>query len=47
MPCAYISIDAMDVSGEQQNDIHHSVFKIRLDKDGAQVGDEEKHEVNK
>jgi len=37
LPCAYLSIDAMDVSGEQQGDIDHNMFKQRLDKDGKKV----------
>lgn len=30
LPCDYISVDAMDVSGEHQLDIDHSIFKKRL-----------------
>ena len=29
-----MSVDAMDVSGEQQIDVDHDVFKQRLDLDG-------------
>ncbi len=29
-----VSMDVMDVSGEQQNAVSHSVFKRRLDRDG-------------
>jgi|EP00161_Ancyromonas_sigmoides_P023189 hypothetical protein len=28
--CSVISIDAMDVSGEQQNDLHHTIHKTRI-----------------
>ncbi|ESO99176.1 hypothetical protein LOTGIDRAFT_142052 [Lottia gigantea] len=44
LPCSYLSIDAMDVSGEQQIDVDHHLFKHRLDKDGAAVSETpEKH----
>ncbi|XP_041360942.1 endoplasmic reticulum-Golgi intermediate compartment protein 3-like [Gigantopelta aegis] len=34
LPCAYLSIDAMDVSGEQQIDVDHNLLKQRLDLQG-------------
>eukprot|EP00163_Fabomonas_tropica_P018622 TRINITY_DN33008_c0_g1_i1.p1 TRINITY_DN33008_c0_g1~~TRINITY_DN33008_c0_g1_i1.p1 ORF type:complete len:349 (-),score=97.88 TRINITY_DN33008_c0_g1_i1:77-1099(-) len=48
VPCAVISLDAMDISGEQQNDILHSVHKRRLNRDGQPIGvEDEKHEIGK
>jgi len=35
--CAYLSIDAMDISGDVQTDIEHGIFKKRYDKDGNPI----------
>jgi len=37
MPCAYVSVDAMDAAGEHQLDVAHNIFKKRLNKDGTPV----------
>lgn len=37
LPCVYLSIDAMDVSGEQQIDVMHSMLKRRMDVDGNPI----------
>ena len=34
MPCSLLSLDVMDVSGEEQLDVSHDVFKRRLEADG-------------
>lgn len=36
-----LSIDAMDVSGEQQLDVDHHLFKQRLNADGEKIKDTE------
>eukprot|EP00052_Salpingoeca_macrocollata_P006266 m.52557 g.52557 ORF g.52557 m.52557 type:complete len:390 (-) comp15340_c0_seq1:31-1200(-) len=41
MPCAYLSIDVMDISGEQQLDVDHNLFKKRLSSDGEPIREEE------
>ncbi len=37
LPCAYMSLDAMDVAGQQQLDIEHNLYKRRLTPDGQAV----------
>ena len=41
IPCELLSLDVMDVSGEQQTGVMHGVSKVRLAplKDGGQVID--------
>jgi len=34
LPCAFLSVDAMDISGEHQLDVDHNIFKKRLGADG-------------
>lgn len=40
LPCALLSLDAMDVSGEHQLDVAKGLKKIRLDKEGYVLKDE-------
>jgi len=35
LPCAYLSVDAMDISGEHQLDVSHNVYKKRLSPEGT------------
>ena len=37
LPCSYLTIDAMDVSGDTQTDIIHNLFKTRLNLNGTVV----------
>jgi len=47
MPCTIISLDTMDISGEQHIDVHHEVYKQRLDVDGNNVAEmEREHEIH-
>ena len=45
MPCGWLSLDAMDVSGELELDVDHDIFRKRLNAAGAPLDDGEKHEV--
>lgn len=47
VPCAGISLDAMDASGQHQEDILHDVFKRRIDAGGNAVGHGERGELKK
>ena len=37
LPCYLLTIDVMDVSGDHQNDVDHSIFKVRVDHTGRPV----------
>ena len=41
LSCLDLSIDAMDVSGEQQFDVMHNIVKQRLSPDGSVVQEKE------
>ena len=44
--CDFLSLDAQDVTGEQQLSIEHNIFKRRLDLEtGQPLDDPEKHEI--
>ncbi|GBF91637.1 hypothetical protein Rsub_03941 [Raphidocelis subcapitata] len=45
MPCAWLSLDAMDVSGELHLDVAHDIMKQRLSASGAPVSDAERHSI--
>ncbi|KAI3431420.1 hypothetical protein D9Q98_004473 [Chlorella vulgaris] len=45
MPCSWLSVDAMDISGEVQLEVDHDVYKRRLSADGTPLDDGVKHEV--
>ena len=34
LPCSYLTVDAMDISGDSQTDIIHNLYKTRLDLSG-------------
>jgi hypothetical protein len=34
LPCSYLTVDAMDVSGDSQTDIIHNLYKTRIDLNG-------------
>ena len=46
MPCSVLSLDVMDVSGEQELDVSHDIFKRRLDRRGKPIAVGEKDAVN-
>lgn len=47
--CDYLSLDAMDTTGDQHLHIEHNIFKKRLDLEGKMIPDAmpEKHDVSK
>jgi len=45
MACAFLSIDAMDVSGDQHPNLEQNIFKRRFDEHGKPVNDDATQEV--
>jgi hypothetical protein len=43
LPCAFMSVDAMDISGGHQIDIVHNIFKTRLDPSGRPIHSEKQN----
>ena len=37
LPCEYLSLDVLDISGEAQLDVMHNIWKRRLDKNGNSI----------
>ncbi|KAG2438865.1 hypothetical protein HYH02_010663 [Chlamydomonas schloesseri] len=46
VPCSWLSLDAMDISGELHLDLDHDVYKQRLSKNGTPLKEVEKHNVD-
>lgn len=45
LPCAWMSLDAMDVSGEIELDVEHDISKRRLSATGVPLHEPEKHTI--
>ncbi|CAI4226934.1 unnamed protein product [Auanema sp. JU1783] len=37
LPCAFVTVDLMDVSGENQENIQHDIYKLPLDSEGKNI----------
>uniref|UniRef100_A0A7S0RFI5 Endoplasmic reticulum vesicle transporter C-terminal domain-containing protein n=1 Tax=Chlamydomonas leiostraca TaxID=1034604 RepID=A0A7S0RFI5_9CHLO len=46
MPCAWLSLDTMDISGDLHLDVDHDVYKQRLDAKGNPIREAQKHDVH-
>lgn len=40
LPCPVLSLDALDMSGLHEVDLHTTIFKVRLDREGRHLGKE-------
>lgn len=45
MGCGVISLDAMDITGDNHLDVDHTIYKRRLDKQGKPIAEAERHIV--
>ncbi|CAD7696002.1 unnamed protein product [Ostreobium quekettii] len=45
MPCSWMSLDAMDISGELQLGVDHEIYRRRLDPTGDALDNEEQHDI--
>eukprot|EP00798_Chlamydomonas_sp_ICE-L_P025639 gene25639-11297_t len=46
MPCAWMSVDTMDISGNMHLDVDHDILKQRLSPKGIPLTEAEKHDVH-
>jgi len=46
LSCNLLSLDVMDISGEQHLDVSHNVFKKRIDANGNALGEAEPHDLH-
>jgi len=47
LPCGFISVNALDKTGNHQLNIHHDIFTTRLDKFGQSIEEKEKEVVGR
>ena len=47
LPCAVVSVDALDSAGQSVEDVMHHVYKKRLDANGNAIGGSEKHKLGR
>eukprot|EP00803_Ostreobium_quekettii_P009926 evm.model.scf_862.6 EVM.evm.TU.scf_862.6 scf_862:54352-57800(-) len=45
MPCSWMSLDAMDISGELQLDVDHEIYRRRLASTGEPLDEGEPHDI--
>jgi len=45
LPCSWLSLDAMDISGDLHLDVDHDVYRRRLSADGKALDEGERHHV--